>query len=250
MAISDVVICADSSFSCTFWYTAHQHWQGWGVTIQKILPWPLLSSCWKRLAPCSVTWHNRCDVQWTVGMGLPWVTRIRLQARRNARRYYVIVTIGFAVDNVTKISFVSCVSTCAVGHLHDTCNVSIYRHRIYWDLLLAWVQNYYNSKDVILYSSVCTFSHLIPHVSAIRHQIQPSLLCKSSSMLWLACVVAMAQSVKADQVESFILFPSMAENGSKTSRQETSPANKGTLHLRSLQCFILTGIQSVHQSLI
>lgn len=220
MAISDVVICADSSFSCTFWYTAHQHWQGWGVTIQKILPWPLLRSCWKRLAPCSVTWHNRCDVQWTVGMGLPWVTRIRLQARRNARRYYVIVTIGFAVDNVTKISFVSCVSTCAVGHLHDTRNVSIYRHRIYWDLLLAWVQNCYKSKDVILYSSVCTFSQIISHVSAIstEHVSKFNHLwyAKARPCFGLLCVVAMAQSVKADQVESFIVFPSMAENGSKT----------------------------------
>lgn len=194
MAISDVVICADSSFSCTFWYTAHQHWQGWGVTIQKILPWPLLSSCWKRLAPCSVTWHNRCDVQWTVGMGLPWVTRIRLQARRNA------MTIGFAVDNVTKISFVSCVSTCAVGHLHDTCNVSIYRHRIYWDLLLAWVQNYYNSKDVILYSSVCTFSHLIPHVSAIstEHASKFNHLCYAKARPCFGLLVSL-QWLKASK---------------------------------------------------
>ena len=60
-------------------------------------------------------------------MGLPWVTHIRLQARRNARRYDVVVTIGFAVDNVTRyhVSVVT-VSTCVVRHLHDTCIMKSY----------------------------------------------------------------------------------------------------------------------------
>lgn len=110
------------------------------------------------------------------------------------------MTIGFAVDNVTKISFVSCVSTCAVGHLHDTCNVSIYRHRIYWDLLLAWVQNYYNSKDVILYSSVCTFSHLIPHVSAIstEHASKFNHLCYAKARPCFGLLVSL-QWLKASK---------------------------------------------------
>ena len=94
--------------------------------------------------------------------------------------------------------------------------------------------------------------HVFPPYSSCKcHQywtcikIQPSLLCKSSSMLWLACVVAMAQSVKADQVESFIVFPSMAENGSKTSRQEHPRQTRalctlGRFSASSLQAFNLS----------
>ena len=145
----------------------------------------------------------------------------------------------------------------SVVYLHvpwDICMIHVMyrsscRHRIYWDLLLAWVQNYYSSKDVILYSSVCTFSHLIPHVSAIstEHASKFNHLCYAKARPCFGLLVSLQWLKASKRIKlrvSLCFHPWLRMDpklrGRKHPRQTRALCTLGRFSASSLQAFNLS----------